>query len=164
MTEPTDNIFQQQNFRLVFNRLPGVVLNCCRVTIPGLDCGPAMVNSPLRPIAFEGDQMRDDGPLRIQFKLDENLQAYLEIWKWMKGIRPLYDVVENAMPYSERRSDIEILLLNSALGANIAVEVEGAFPAKLSGFDLDATLTDIEPIFIDAEFEFDKHDFKLLKE
>ncbi len=162
MTETTDSIFQQQNFRLVFNRLPGVVLNCQRVRIPGLDCGPAMVNTPYRPIPFEGDQMRDDGPLSVQFKLDENLQAYLEIFNWMKGIRPLEDVIENAIPYADRRSDIEVVLLNSALKANITVQIEAAFPTKLAGFDLDATITDVNPVIIDAEFEFNQHTFKIL--
>jgi hypothetical protein len=158
----TDNIFQQQNFRLVFNRLPGVVLNCQRIAIPGLECGPAMQNTPYRPMAWEGDQMRDDGPLGIQFKLDENLQAYLEIFKWMKGIRPLDDVIENAIPYEDRRSDITIQLLNSALKANINIIVDAAFPTKLSGFELDATLSDINPVVIDAEFEFDQHHFETL--
>lgn len=160
--EPTDNIFQGQNFRLIFARLPGVVLNCQRVRIPGLDCGPAMQNTPFRPIAHEGDQMRDDGPLSVQFKLDENLQAYLEVFKWMKGIRPFEDVPVNALGYEDRRSDVTVQLLNSALGANVNVNFEEAFPVKLSGFEMDATLTSVEPQIIDVEFEYLQHKFEIL--
>jgi hypothetical protein len=160
--ETTDNIFQQQNFQLVFERLPGVVLNCIRVRIPGLDCGPAMQNTPLRPIAHEGDQMRDDGPLGIQFRLDENLSAYLEVYKWMKGIRPLEDVIENALPYDNRRSDASVVILNSALKANIQIDFDSTFPTKLSGFDVDSTVGEVEPVIIDAEFEFDQHNINLI--
>lgn len=160
--EPTDNILQKQHFRLVFDRLPGVVLNCTRVRIPGLDSGPSFQNTPLRRIAHEGDQMQDDGPLGIEFKLDENLQAYLEVFKWMKAMRPLEDVVANAMPYEDRRSDITVQILNSSLGVNIHANFEEAFPTKLSGFDLDSTVTSVDPVMIDCEFEYLQHKFELV--
>lgn len=161
ITPISTDLFQQQNFRMVFARLPGVELNCQRISIPGLECGPAMQNTPIRPMAWEGDQMRDDGPLAVQFKLDENFEAYLEIFNWMKGIRPLDDVIENAIPYADRRSDVEIQLLTSALKKNLAIDVVAAFPVKLDGFTLDATIQDIEPIVITVEFEFDQHMFRL---
>lgn len=159
---PTSNIFQQQNFRLSFLRLPGIVLNCQKVRIPGVTSGPAMMNTPFRQIAFEGDQIRDDGPLSIQFRLDENLQAYLEVFNWMKGIRPLEDVIENSIPYESRRSDITLSILDSALGPNINVFFEGAFPTSIGGFDLDSTLNSVEPLLIDADFAYVQHKFETL--
>jgi hypothetical protein len=154
----SQNPLQQQHYRIIFDRLPGVELNCLRVRVPGLQLGPAIMNTPVRPLAFEGDQLQKDGALQIEFKLDENLQGYLGIFNWMSEMRPLDDTF-TPMEYENRRSDITIQILDSALKLNFEVEVQGAFPVNLSGFQLDSTITNVDPVIIDGSFEYVQHKF-----
>jgi hypothetical protein len=81
----TQNFLSPHGFRFFLHRLPHVMYFCQSVRLPDITAGIAEVPTPFKKINFYGDNL-DYGQLTIEFKVDELLTNYQELYNWMKGV------------------------------------------------------------------------------
>ena len=94
MTE-TNNLFKRQiqnrnflsplGYKFVLNRAPKVAFFANSANIPGIELGTTEQPNYLRKIPVPGDIMVFDD-LTLRFMIDENLENYMEIQNWMRGL------------------------------------------------------------------------------
>jgi hypothetical protein len=175
----TNNLFEKQiqnrnflsplGYKFVLNRAPKVAFFANSALIPGIRLGVANQPNYLREIPVPGDMMEFDD-LAIRFLVDENLENYMEIQNWMRGLgfpeslKEIYDLQNESkyknIYYSYARSemnlysDATLFILTSSENTNFKVIFKGAFPYELSDLSFDSTQDDINYITAEVKFKY----------
>ena len=79
------NFLAPTGFKFQLNRTPKVTYFGNAVNIPSIDLGVAQYTNYLRDIPLPGDKI-EFADLRLRFLVDENLENYMEIQNWMRGL------------------------------------------------------------------------------
>ena len=151
------------SFEVVFTKLPSVQYFCQRITLPTVILGETNEATPFMNLPVEGDTLTFEA-LTLSFVVDEDLQNYIEIYNWMTALgfprdysqfRTLKEVVTDAASQPDSKySDLTIILYTNKANPNYKVTFTECFPTSLSSIQLDATPTGMEPIVVDATFNF----------
>ena len=162
-TQPANiNQLNVVGFEVNIARLPNTEFFCPRVNVPGVILGETVEASPFMNTPLEGDTLSFEA-LSISFILDEDIQNYLEIYNWLTAIGFPRDYTQfAALKRTENfpsetdglYSDIDIMLQTNKANSNYKIKFQDVFPTALSSVQLDSTATTIEPIIIDAAFNF----------
>jgi hypothetical protein len=160
------NFLSSVNFKFSLNRAPKVAFFSNQVSIPSLTLGVATQPNYLNDIPVPGDKMVFDD-FTIKFLVDENLENYMEIQNWMRGLgfpeslKEIYDFQDSneafEQPYKSDLnlySDGTLIGLNSSLRFNFQVKFRSMFPVYLSPLEFDATSTDTEYFTADVTFKY----------
>lgn len=161
---PTNrNFLNPTGYYLVINRLPGIVLNCQRVKMPGIKIQPIHTGNPFNKLNYASVSV-DYSDLYLEFKVDENLENYLEIMKWMEGLgfpedfKQYRDLKNNVDGNKGIRSDASLLILTSEKNVNAEVVFREIFPMELSDFNMASTERTAK--YVTASVRFSLRDFK----
>lgn len=160
--QPTNlNFLSPVGYKLLLSRAPTVEFMVQRVTLPSLALSAVQQPSPFVKIPRPGDQL-DFGQLTVTFKVNENLDNFLEIYNWMIALgkpesfdqytlqnRPYKSADEQKDTVS---SDITVTFLTSAMNGNVEFTMRDCFPTNLSDLEVDSTVSDIEYITATATF------------
>ena len=161
-SQPTNlNQLNVVSFDISFSRLPGVQYFCQRISLPTVVLGETNEPSPFLNLPLEGDTLTFEA-MSLSFIVDEDLQNYQEIYNWMTslGFPRDYDQfktlkpAEEASEYSSMFSDMDIMMLTNKSNPNYRVKFTDCFPTSLSSIQFDSTPTGMEPIVVDATFNF----------
>jgi hypothetical protein len=159
-TPENKNFLNPMNFRFSIKRAPHVNFFIQKVNIPSISVPPTEYPNPLVRIPYSGEHM-DYGTLAITFKVDEDLENYLEIHNWVRGLGKPYAYKEYADLKSQNpimggglKSDITLLILNSTKLPIFEITYTDAFPISLSEILFDTTSPDISYIEATAEFKY----------
>jgi hypothetical protein len=160
------NFLSPTGFKFVLNRSPKVAFFCNQANIPDINLGIANQPSYLKDIDTPGDKLTF-GDLSLRFLVDENLENYMEIQNWMRGLgypeevkqfRDLSDEGFIQGNYVNDRqniySDGTLQILNSNFIAKFQVFFKELFPYSLSTITFDTTNTDIEYFTADVSFKY----------
>ena len=155
------NQFNVVNFEVKFNRLPNVEYFCQRVAIPAVVLGDTFMPTPFINAPVEGDTLTFEA-LNISFILDEDMQNYIEIYDWLTALGfpkeyAQYQVLEDAAAVSDsasRFSDMNIILHTNKANPNYQITFTDVFPTSLSSVQFDTSVSALEPIIVDATFNF----------
>jgi len=79
------NFLSPVGFKFTINRVPKVSFFGNSVNIPGLTLGLATQPTYLKDIDLPGDKVIFDD-LTLRFLVDENLENYMEVQKWIRGL------------------------------------------------------------------------------
>ena len=79
------NFLSPINFKFMLKRAPHVNFFIQKINIPGLSLPTIDVSNPLIKVPYAGDHLNYE-ELNISFKVDEDLQNYMEINTWLKSI------------------------------------------------------------------------------
>lgn len=145
------------NFKFELKKLPNFVQYVQKVDFPSVEAGrtPGMPN-PFQTIDIPGEHMKFD-ELHVTFKVNDSMSDYLEIFNWIQGIGKPHDYSQYAALYNAPQGegvevDASLIILNSALEPNIRYDFINLYPYRLTGFELDTTLTEVE--FVTATVSF----------
>ena len=160
------NFLSSVNFKFSLNRAPKVAFFSNQVSIPSLTLGVAVQPNYLNDIPVPGDKMVFDD-FTVKFLVDENLENYMEIQNWMRGLgfpeslKEIYDFQDSnerfEQPYKSDMnlySDGTLIGLNSNLRFNFQVIFKSMFPTYLSPLEFDATSADTEYFTADVTFKY----------
>ena len=139
------NYLSPVSFKIVVDRLPNVEFFTQRVAIPTVSSVAPVVPSPLNAIYQTPDRI-EYGDLDLSFIVDENMSNYEEILRWMEGLGTPENLSQRAALDKTKygaRSDISILVENSARNSNILFTFTECFPTSISGVTLDVTGSDV---------------------
>lgn len=162
-TPSNKNFLSPLNFKFVLKRAPHVNFFVQKVTIPGIGLSAVTTPNPLLRIPEPGDQL-DFEELSITFRVDENLQNYLEIQNWLRSIGKQtfqqYGAIASNKIYSgdSIKSAISLTVLSSAKRANYEIVFEDAFPISISSLDFDSSMEDVSYIEAQASFRYTSYE------
>ena len=162
------NFLSPTAFKFSLKRCPKVAFFCNQANIPDLNLGLAIQPSYLKDIPTPGDKV-DFGDLNLRFLVDENLENYMEIQNWIRGLgfpesgqefRNLEKSgrEDGILPPEGRGdniySDGTLQILSSNLVAKFNVNFKDLFPYTLSTITFDATDTDVQYFTADVSFKY----------
>ena len=165
------NFLSPTGFRFTLNRAPKVAFFGNTANIPSMTLGIANQSTYLKDIDVPGDKILFDD-FTLRFLVDENLENYMEIHNWIRGLgypeslQEIYDLQKNAMndragtvnPPLEKGmdlfSDATLQVLNSSFNPNFQVVFKDLWPYSLSTLDFDATSEDVQYFTADVTFKY----------
>jgi hypothetical protein len=160
------NFLSSIGFKFTLNRAPKVAFFANTANIPSITLGVSNQPNYLTDIPIPGDKMIFED-FSLRFLVDENLENYMEIQNWMRGIgfpeslREIYDWQGSnesfEQPYKSDMnlySDGTLLALNSNKNFNFNVIFRSMFPYQLSTLQFDATNPDEEYFTAEVTFKY----------
>lgn len=160
------NMLSGLGFTFNVKRLPGVNFFASQVNIPGLVGNAVMQASPFKPIVRAYDKL-DYNELTVTFKVDEDMQNYLEIFNWMVGVGfpTKFDerrVLEDATQSAGLFSDGQVVVQTSKRNTNLELNFVDLLPISLSDLQLDARAQDVDYVECTVTFKFNYYTIKRL--
>lgn len=156
-TEPTNrNFLSPLGFRFSIQKTPNVNYFVQQVGMPGVTLGTIDIATPFQRIPLAGTQL-SYGDLSITFKIDEDLQNYLELYRWLEAISFPDDFTQYP---GEREvySDATLTILTSAYRAKHEIVFRDMFPIDLGGFTMLTTASDVDHVECIATFRYRSYD------
>jgi hypothetical protein len=160
------NFLSSVGFKFTLNRAPKVSFFANTANIPSITLGVTEQPNYLNNIPVPGDKMEFED-FTLRFLVDENLENYMEIQNWMRGLgfpeslQQIYDWQSAnelfEQPYKSDMnlySDGTLLVLNSNQNFNFNVIFRSMFPYQLSTLQFDATNPDNEYFTADVSFKY----------
>ena len=155
-------------FKLILTKTPKVDFLCQSANIPQISMGTAVQPTYLKDIPVPGDKVLYDD-LSIRFLVDEKMENYLAIYKWMTGlgypeslaqfdqlrkddIRTNASASDEGDPRYFEFSDATLQVLGSNYKPSIHVNFKDTFPVSLSTLEFDVSNRDYN--FFTAEVTF----------
>ena len=164
------NYMSPLGFKLVLTKTPKVDFLCQSANIPSISMGTAIQPSYLKDIPVPGDKVLYDD-LNVRFLVDEKMENYLAIHKWMTGLgypeslgqysqlktddnRTDRRVSDAADPLYFQYSDATLQVLNSNYKPSVLINFKDAFPVALSTLDFDVTTRDYSYFTAEVTFKY----------
>ena len=161
-SQPTNlNQLNVVSFDVSFSRLPAVQYFCQRISLPTVVLGETNEPTPFLNLPIEGDTLTFEA-MSLSFIVDEDLQNYISIYNWMTALGFPRDYAQFAIlkepgaanQTDSKYSDLTIVLHTNKSNPNYKIKFTDCFPTSLSSIQFDATPTGMDPIVVDATFNF----------
>lgn len=163
-TPSNKNFLSPLNFKFTIKKAPHVNFFIQKVNVPQIVLKAPIAPNPFVNIPYPGDHI-DYSTLEITFKVDEDLQNYLEIHNWIKQLgKPKdfdgYKEISSKKDWTGEGiySDISVMILSSTKMANYEVTYADSHPVSLSGLTFLTTDTDVNYIEASATFKYTYYD------
>ena len=160
------NFLSPTGFKFTLTRTPKVAFFCNQANIPDLTLGVTMQPSYTKMLPTPGDII-EFGDLSLRFLVDENLENYMEIQNWIRGLgfperlEQFAQLEESGLvqgDYVKDRqniySDGTLQVLTSSQIPNFQIRFQDLFPYSLSTVTFDSTNTDIQYFTADVSFKY----------
>tara|TARA_Y100001958_G_scaffold156284_1_gene148626 strand:- start:759 stop:1364 length:606 start_codon:yes stop_codon:yes gene_type:complete len=169
------NFLQPQGFRFQVARAPKITFFGNAVNIPGMTLRTTIQpTAGLRDIPIPGEII-DFEDLTLRFLVDEELQNYIEIQDWIRGLGfpeslgEIYNLQlekygtarDDSSGYMNIYSDGTLTILDSMQNESFKVKFKDLFPFSLSTLQFDATIGDTE--YFTAEVAFKYLNYNIVK-
>ena len=165
------NFLSPTGFQFNLKRSPKVAFFCNEANIPDLNLGVALQPNYLRDIPTPGDKI-DFGDLSLRFLVDENLENYMELQNWIRGlgypdsVQEFRDLTKSGQTpqrnYGKSGHDIysdgTLQILSNNLVPKFNVNFKDLFPVSLTTLTFDATDTDIQYFSANADFKYTSYE------
>ena len=160
-TQPTNlNQLNVVSFDVTFSRQPAVQYFCQRISLPTVVLGETNEPSPFMNNPLEGDTLTFEA-MTLSFIVDEDLQNYISIYEWMTALGFPREYGQFAVlkepstgSTTTKYSDLTIVLHTNKSNPNYRIRFTDCFPTSISSIQFDATPTGMDPIIVDATFNF----------
>lgn len=157
------NFLSPLNFKFQMKRAPHLNFFVQRVVLPSIDLPQIELPNPLLKVPTFGDQLQY-GNLIVSYKVDEDLQNYLEIHDWMRALGKSsfqeFNTVRTTPLISGEslKSEIVLTSLTSNKNANYEFVFKDAFPISISELDFNTTDEDVDYLSVTATFKYFQFD------
>jgi hypothetical protein len=159
------NFLSPLGFKFIIKRTPHVNYTLVKCNIPGISIDHVKEITPFVPLIQPGDH-GEFQPLTVSFRVDEDLQNWLEINSWMRNIAKMDDFAEYAALEKQPeyggfaiRSEILLVVLTSAKTPKIAFTFHDCMPASLTDCVFDAAMTDVNYLTATVTFAYSNYDY-----
>jgi len=162
------NFLNPLNFKFQIKRAPNVNFFIQRINIPSINLPNIEIPTLFVPIPIQQTHMQY-GELSITFKLDEDLQNYLEIHNWIRALGfpanfgEYASIASNPIVSGEGVfSELSLIVLNALKNPTHEFVFHNAFPTYLSDVDFDTTSSDVDYVSATATFRYTLFDINVL--
>ena len=165
------NFLSPVGFKFLIERIPTVEFFCQTVNIPEISIGNRTIETRVKAYDTPGDKMTF-GDLNLTFMINENMDNYYEIYKWLKGLTNPKEEQEfmNYMMgvkeagrkgnFQKATTDARLLVLDSNMNTITTTVFMNLFPTSLSGVRFSADPTDIDYVTADVTFQYTLLEFE----
>jgi len=156
------NFLSPVGFKFTLTKEPKVTFFCNSARIPEISLGTATQPSYLKDIDIPGDKL-SYGDFSLRFLVDENLENYMAIHNWMRGLgypettqnfKELLENDEGQRDIQEQFSDGSLHILNSNFRDVAIVRFESLFPVTLSSLEFEASENDTNYFTAEVSFKY----------
>jgi hypothetical protein len=159
------NFLSPLGAKFEIKRLPTINFFVQAVSLPSVTMGEVEIPTPFTKLKKPGDQLMF-GDLVVQFRVDEDLENYREMYNWMRSITRVDNFEEStawvneSSPMSDERvySDGTLTVMNSAMNPNLVCEFTNMYPSTISELPFMTTQSDVDYIEATITFKFQKFD------
>lgn len=162
------NFLNPQNFTFVLKRAPNLSFFVQEINLPGIAVQALDIASPLQKLPQTGIQPIFND-LAITFKVDEDFENYAELYNWIKritafnGLTDYTDLSGVSKATGEWvKSDISLIIGNSAKNPNFEVTFIDAFPMSISDLYFRYTDQDVNYVTATTVFKYTQFSFTKL--
>jgi hypothetical protein len=163
------NYMAPTGITFVLKRAPVTNFFCQKANIPGISFGSVPEQpTPFLAIPHTGDHLLFE-ELNINFKVDENLVNYLEIWNWLIAIgypedTDQYAALARNKTYTGQgiKSDGSLIINSNEKNPRLEIIYEDLFPVSLSSLNFDTTDESVNYISATASFRYTKYQINAL--
>ena len=149
-------------FKFNLTKFPKVDFFSNSARIPELTLELASQSSYLKNIDIPGERLTF-GDLTLRFLVDENMENYISVYNWLKGLG-FQETTQQFADLNKDRDGIRdpkeafcdgtLRILNSNYREVAQVKFRDLFPTSLTSLDFDATNTDIQYFTAEATFKY----------
>ena len=160
------NFLSPTGFKFIMDKAPKVSFFGNQINIPQMTLGVAQQPTYLRDIPLPGDKIQFED-LTLRFLVDENLDNYMEIFKWIRALgfpesleeiyqwqEKDFSVKQPAKSTESFYSDATLEILTSSQNPNFKIKFQDCWPTTLSTLEFDATSEDISYFTADVSFKY----------
>ena len=159
------NFLSPVGFKFVIGRTPNVDYFCQAASIPEVSIGVREIPTPVKDYSVPGDKMTF-GDLSLMFLVNEDMDNYFEIYKWLKGLTnpkvqsdfakyiSTVDEKGRSSQFMKTMSDARLLVLNSNYNSIATINFYNIFPTSLTTLEFDASATDINYFTAEVNFRY----------
>ena len=159
------NFLSPVGFKFVIGRTPNVDYFCQSASIPEVSIGVREIPTPVKDYSVPGDKMTF-GDLNLRFLVNEDMDNYFEIYKWLKGLTNpksqadfqkyinTVDEKGRSSQFMKTMSDARLLVLNSNYNSIATINFYNIFPTSLTTLEFDASATDINYFTAEVNFRY----------
>ncbi len=169
------NFLSPVGFKFLISKIPKADFFANQANIPGIDLGNALQPTYLKDIPVPGDKLTY-GDFSLRFLIDENMENYLEVHNWLRGlgypdsIQEFIDLKKGDKYYPDSAakaayneySDGTLIVYNSSFNESLKVHFKDVFPVSLSAVEFDATMTDIDYVTAEVIFKYSIYDIEVM--
>ena len=168
------NFLQPSGFQMMISRAPKVAFFGNAVNIPDLLLGTTIQTTQALKTIPQPGEIIEFGDLTLRFLVDENMENYIEVQNWIRGIGfpetldQIYDLQEDTQGVARPDlqtgmniySDGTLIVYDSLSNPNFKVHFENMFPYSLTTLQFDATLADTEYFTAEVSFKYDVYNIE----
>ena len=161
------NFLSPIGFKFTLVKCPKVSFFANTAQIPGLNIQPAEQPTYLMDIPRPGDKMEFQD-FTLRFLVDENLENYMQIQNWMRGIgfpdnlTEIYTLWSGKADFADSDpknpdnlvSDGTLMVLDSTNNPQFMVKYSDLWPTELTTLQFDATPGDIDYFTAEVTFKY----------
>jgi len=156
------NFLSGVGFKFNLTKFPKVDFFSNSARIPELNLELTRQPSYLKNIDVPGERLTY-GDLTLRFLVDENMENYISVYTWLKGLgfpettkeyKDLTTDKDGQRDNKEAFCDGTLRILNSNYREVAKVKFTDLFPTSLTSLDFDATNTDIQYFTAEATFKY----------
>ena len=160
------NLLSPTGFKFTLAKHPKVDFFSNSARIPEISLGTTNQPSYLKDIDVPGDKLTY-GDLSLRFLVDENLENYMLIHNWLRGLGSpeslkefddLLKETDGIEEYQKQFSDGSLHILNSNYRDVAIVKFKDLFPIYLTSLDFEASDTDIQYFTAEVTFKYAIYD------
>lgn len=158
------NYLSPGGFKFLLDRSPKTSFLCKTAVIPEITIGVIERPTPFVNVPSEGNIQF--GSFSIEFLVDENLENYLEIHNWIRGMgvpesfderkefNNKYSIGNMLTNFEIVTSDATLEVLNNNLNPTFDIVFKNLFPISLGSLPFDVSIGDIEPLSATVTFRY----------
>ena len=156
------NFLSNVAFKFNLAKFPKVDFFSNSARIPELNLELTQQPSYLKTIDVPGERLTY-GDLTLRFLVDENMENYISVYTWLKGLgfpestkefKDLTTDRDGIRDPKEAFCDGTLRILNSNYREVAQVKFKDLFPTSLTSLDFDATNTDVQYFTAEASFKY----------
>lgn len=158
------NLLSSLGFKFSVQKLPHVSWFVQEASIPAVTMNEVVQPNPFGYAYLPGDKIEYD-ILNIIFKVDEELNTWVELQNWMTGIgspRGFEEYANNIRNNGQSAivSDATLTILNSVKNPKFEVLFKDLFPTSIGELRFSSTNSDVEYVTINATFRYLNYEFR----
>lgn len=167
------SLLNPNEFRFYLHRAPYLTFFAQTVSLPTINMeASSSTDNPFTTIKVPGDHV-DFEQLSVDFLVDEDLQGYLEMYRWIRGlgfpdsfdeyVALVQDPQYNGSVWLATTSDISVFTFSGARDANIEWVFHDAFPVMVSAPTVSSANPDQPIVTAKVRFEYTTFDVQSVK-
>ena len=160
------NFLSGVGFKFNLTKFPKVDFFSNSARIPELNLELATQASYLKNIDVPGERL-SFGDFTLRFLVDENMENYLAVYNWLKGLgfpesgKLFAEIITDSDGQRDPKEafcDGTLSILNSNYREVAKVKFNDLFPVSITSLDFDATNTDVQYFTAEATFKYTIYD------